>query len=296
VVASPAEIRLKSVLVPTDFSATSQKALRHAVAIARHYGAKVNLAHVVSSLAITVAGRGAMKVAIEAARRDARQLENELLECGALKDLRYEVMVRRGEVWGELDKVIRQEKVDLLVIGTRGRRGVRKVLLGSVAEQIFHRAACPVLTVGPSAYQESRVDTILPTTTYLFPTDFDEASLRALPHAISFANHVPAKLVLLHVVRTRRVRDSFLGRATLRQLQELTLGVGLKINPEFVVEFGPAGPVSEKILQTATKLKVDLIIMGLRRFTHANVASHRPWATAYEVVCGAGCPVVTIRK
>lgn len=295
VVASAAEIRLKSVLVPTDFSATSQKALRHAVAIARHYGAKVYLAHVVSSLTTTVAGRGAMNVAVEAARRDARQLENQLLESGALKGLRYEVIVRQGDVWGELDKLIGQEEVDLLVIGTRGRRGVRKLLLGSVAERIFHRAACPVLTVGPSAYQESRVDTVLPDTTYLFPTDFDEASLCALPHAISFANHVPAKLVLLHVVRTRRVPDSFLSTATLRQLQELTLGIRLKVGPEFVVEFGPAGPVSEKILQTAAKLKVDLIIMGSRRFTYPTAASHRPWATAYEVVCGAECPVVTIR-
>jgi len=295
VVTSAAEIRLKSVLVPTDFSATSQKALRHAVAIARHYGAKVCLAHVVSSLTISVAGRGALKTAIEAARRDARQLENELLERGALKDLRYEVIVRQGDVWEELDKLIRQEEVDLLVLGTRGRRGVRKLLLGSVAEQIYHCATCPVLTVGPSAYQESRVDNVLPHPTYLFPTDFDEASLCALPLAISFANHVPAKLALLHVVRTRRVADSFLSTATLQQLQELTLGIGLKVQPEFVAEFGPAGPVSEKILQTAAKLKVDLIIMGSRRFTHPTAASHRPWATAYEVVCGAGCPVVTIR-
>ena len=296
VVGSAADIRLKSVLVPTDFSATSQKALRHALAIARHYGAKIYLAHVVSFLTIGVAGPGAMKTATEAARRDARQLENQLLECGALKGLRYEVIVRQGEVWGELDKVIRQEEVDLVVIGTRGRRGVRKLFLGSVAEQIFHRADCPVLTVGPSSYQESRVDDIHPNPTYLFLTDFDEASLCALPHAISFANHVPAKLVLLHVVRTRRVPDSFLSTATLQQLQELTLGIRMKVRPEFVVEFGPAGPVSEKILQTAAKLKVDLIIMGSRRLTYPTAASHRPWTTAYEVVCGAGCPVVTIRN
>lgn len=144
VVGSAADIRLKSVLVPTDFSATSQKALRHALAIARHYGAKIYLAHVVSSLTISVAGPDATKAAAEAAARDARRLENELLECGALKGLRYEVIVRQGDVWGELDQVIRQEEVDLVVIGTRGRRGVRKLFLGSVAEQIFHRADCPV--------------------------------------------------------------------------------------------------------------------------------------------------------
>jgi nucleotide-binding universal stress UspA family protein len=293
VVASAAGIRLKSVLAPTDFSATSQKALRHAVAIAEHYGAKIYVAHVVTSLAIAMAGPAARKTATEAEWRD--QLENQLLECGAPKGLRYELVVRQGEVWEELDNVIRQKEVDLVVIGARGRRGLRKLFLGSVAEQIFRRADCPVVTVGPSSYQESRVDSVQPNPTYLFPTDFDQASLSALPHAISFANQVPGKLVLFHVVRTRRVAHSFLSTVTVQQLQELIQGIPMKIKPEFVVEFGPTGPVSEKILQAAAKLKVDLIIMGSRRFTHANAASHRPWATAYEVVCGAGCPVVTIR-
>jgi nucleotide-binding universal stress UspA family protein len=69
----------------------------------------------------------------------------------------------------------------------------------------------------------------------------------------------------------------------------------MEVRPEFVVEFCLVGPVSEKILAAAAKLRADLIIMGLRRSTHADTASHLPWAAAYEVVCG-GCPVVTIRK
>jgi nucleotide-binding universal stress UspA family protein len=195
-----------------------------------------------------------------------------------------------------LNQIIRQEKVDLIVSGTHGRRGLRKVILGSVAEQIFRYADCMVFTVGPGSYKESRVDDILPNRTFLFATDFSEASQPALPYAISYANQFGAKLVLLHVVPTTRNPKSLLHMASLQRLEELTLKSTLNVRPEFVVEFCPAGPISEKILDIADKLKVDLIIMGLRRSTYVEAASHVPWATAYEVVCGAGCPVVTVRS
>ncbi len=65
------------------------------------------------------------------------------------------------------------------------------------------------------------------------------------------------------------------------------------IDAEFVVQFGIP---SEKILQVALDKRVDLIILGLRREPLAGTISHKPWATAYEIVCGAGCPVLTARQ
>jgi len=295
-IASAIAPRLKSVLVATDFSETSQKALRHALAIARHYGAKLYLAHVVSSLGFTLAGADALNAATEAAKRDAHHLETRLVESGALAGLHHEFIIGQGAVWEMLNQVIRQEQVDLIVNGTHGRRALRKVLLGSVAEQIFRYADCMVFTVGPGSYQESRVDDLLPNRTFLFLTDFTEASLHALPYAISYANQFSAKLVLLHVVHTSANPKGLLHRASLQRLEELILNSTLKVRPEFVVEYCSAGPISETILETAEQLKVDLIIMGLRRSRHVEAASHVPWATAYEVVCGAGCPVVTARR
>jgi nucleotide-binding universal stress UspA family protein len=295
-IASAVDPRLKSVLVATDFSDTSQKALRHALAIARHYGAKIYLAHVVSSLGFTLAGADALNAATEAAKRDANQLETRLVESGALAGLHHEFIVGQGAVWEVLNQVIRQEQVDLIVNGTHGRRALAKVLLGSVAEQIFRYADCMVFTVGPGSYQESRVDDILPNRTFLFPTDFTEASLYALPYAISYANQFGAKLVLLHVIPTAPNPKGLVHTAALKALEDVSRKGTLKVKPEFVVEYCPAGPISEKILETAEDLKVDLIVMGLRRSTHVEATSHVPWATAYEVVCGAGCPVVTARR
>ncbi|MBZ5664139.1 MAG: universal stress protein [Acidobacteriia bacterium] len=304
------DLRLKSILAATDFSEASQKPLRHALAIARHYGAKLYLAHVVSSLGFTLVGPDAVSAATEAAWRDARQLEDDLARRGALAGVRHEVIVRQGEVWEELEKVITQEQVDLVVIGTHGRRGLGKLLLGSVAEQIFRHADCLVLTVGPGSFQENAVEGTRAIRPFLLATDFGEASLQALPYAISSANHFRAKLVLLHVVSAVPTPESTrwytagdvmqmrenARMASLRRLEELTQNATLEVRPEFAVEFGSTNSVSEKILQTAEKLMVDAIIMGLHRSAHIATVTHMPWATAYEVVCGARCPVLTVRN
>ena len=75
-------------------------------------------------------GPDAVIAATEAVSRDARQLEDDLVQRGALAGLRHEVIIRQGDVWEELEKVVRQEQVDLVVIGTHGRRGLGKLLLG----------------------------------------------------------------------------------------------------------------------------------------------------------------------
>jgi nucleotide-binding universal stress UspA family protein len=79
-------------------------------------------------------------------------------------------------------------------------------------------------------------------------------------------------------------------------LKELAQNATLEVRPGFVVEFSAVSPVSEKILEEAERLRVDVIIMGLHPSTHIGTASHMPLATAYEVVCGAGCPVLTVRR
>lgn len=293
-------VRLKSVLLATDFSEASQKPLRHALAIARHYGAKFYLAHVVSSPGFTIAGPPALELTTEASTRDVQQLEHDLVASGSLAGIDHEFIVREGVVWEELQSIISQNQIELLVLGTHGRRGIGKMLLGSVAENAFRHADCLVLTVGPNSYPLPFSKT---SPQFLFATDFGEGSLHALPYAISLAIHFGAKLVLLHVVPIAptpenpahsipAIRDAA-RMACLRHLEQLLRGEQeMELPPEFVVHFGLA---SERILQVALEHKAELIIMGLRRSTHIATAARMPWATAYEVVCNAGCPVLTVR-
>ena len=302
---------LKSILIATDFSQASEKPLCHALAIARCYGTKFYLAHVVSSLGFTLAGPAAIAAVEEVVCRDAAQLEDDLVRSGALSGLQHQVVIRQGEVWPELEAIIRQEQIGLIIIGTHGRHGMGKLLLGSVAEEIFRQADCPVLTVGPNAYQQPRIGTPRADRSLLLATDFGDASIHALPYAISFANQFEAKLVLLHVIPSIPMpadpllwatpsyvaqRQETARKTRLRWLEELTRNATLEVRPEFREEFGSASSVSEKILEAAERLRVDLIIMGLHRSIYIGTACHMPRTTAYEVVCRAGCPVLTVRS
>jgi nucleotide-binding universal stress UspA family protein len=310
VIATAVNPQLKSILIATDFSPASEKPLCHALAIARCYGAKFYLAHVLSSLGFTLAGPGALAVVEEAVCRDAAHLEVDLVRSGALSGLQHEVVIRQGEVWPALEAIIRQEQIDLVIIGTHGRHGMGKLLLGSVAEEIFRQADCLVLTVGPNAYQQPRVGTPRANRSFLLATDFGDASIHALPYAISFANQFAAKLVLLNVIplapmaadphwctasNAAQMQENA-RIATLRRLEELTRSATLQVRPEFHVEFESANSVGERILEAAEWLRVDLIVMGLHPSSHIETASHLGWNTAYEVVCRAGCPVLTVSR
>src|SRR6516164_4849132 len=116
-----AENRIESILVAYDFSEASRKPLNHAIAIARHFEAKLHLAYVVCSIGYGIAGPEASQLASEGSQRDIRQLEAELLKSGALSGLQYELILREGNVWEQLECIIREKHVDAVVVGTHAR-------------------------------------------------------------------------------------------------------------------------------------------------------------------------------
>jgi nucleotide-binding universal stress UspA family protein len=255
---------------------------------------------------LTLAGPEAIAQATTLAFRDISLTERELVASGALRDMRHRVIVRQGDVWNELQAVIRDEAVDLLVIGTHARTGLKRLVLGSVAEQIFRNACCRVLTVGPCSPPDAQLAPNGTNRPLLFATDFTEASLTALPHAISLANQRRTQLVLLHMlspyaqvkgngwytpgdVAAMRVAAEAAAR---KRLEHLIANVHLAVEPAFIAE---SGEPAEGILRAAESLHAEIVIMGLKWRRYIDTISHLPWSTAYDVVCGAGCPVLTVR-
>ena len=195
-----AALKPRSILIATDFSEASEKALRYSLALARFYESKFCLAHVVSSLGLTMAGPDAIAACEEATSCEAAELEDSLIQAGALTGIQHKFIVRQGELWPELQGIIRQENADLLVVGTHGRHGIAKLFFGSIAEQIFRQASCPVLTFGPYCDDRPWFGTSSTPRTFLFATDFGPASLHGLPQAIAAANQFGAKLAFLSIV------------------------------------------------------------------------------------------------
>jgi nucleotide-binding universal stress UspA family protein len=297
-----AALKPRSILIATDFSEASEKALRYSLALARFYESKFCLAHVVSSLGLTMAGPAAIAACEEAVAREAADLEDSLIQTGALSGIQHKFIVRNGEMWPELREIMRQENADLLVVGTHGRHGIAKLFFGSGAEQIFRQASCPVLTFGPHTDGCPWFGTSSTQRAFLFATDFGPASLHGLPQAIAAANQFGAKLAFLSIVPAAPSHtDEGLknGRAdaylrTLQRLTELADDSGLDPRPEVYVAFDSERPVSEKILETADRLRADLIIMGVHDSAHAGIVSHLDLATTYDVVCHASSPVLTV--
>jgi nucleotide-binding universal stress UspA family protein len=162
------------------------------------------------------------------------------------------------------------------------------------------------VTVGPHSPIEAVVESAETVRPFLFATDFSEPSLRALPYAVSFANQRRTKLALLHMLSPvphldgnawytasdveRMRRGAQL--TTRKHLEELTARADLAVEPAFLAEFGEP---ADGILRTAGALHAEVIVMGLKSRTHVDTLSHLPWSSAYRVVCGAACPVLTVR-
>ena len=291
-------IQLKNILFLTDFSAPSEAALPFAAAIARTYGAKVYALNVIIPAMYLYTTPEYAGPAIEAEDECAKA---EMCKVdAAFAGLPHEIIIeRRIAVWSAVEQETKDYSIDLIVLGTHGRTGAEKFLLGSVAEEIFRLSRVPVLTIGPgvrtSIHSGGRFHRVL------FATDFSPESLAAAPYAVSLAQENHARLVLLHVMQHPKVRNAeeetrfelSVAEAIHRLYEIVPNGTELAYQLEVGVEYGPP---AGRIVEAARERHADLIVMGVRDAAgRLGAATHLERATAHRVVAHAGCPVLTAR-
>jgi len=279
----PAALKLDNILVATDFSPASQVATRFAIEIARRHNAKLLMTHVAASQS--------EKSLMDAWRAGQSEIMDHFI-AGRLTGIPHELLVKPGEVWGVLSELIAERSIDLVVVGTRGRTGVWKLIMGSVAERIFRQAPCPVLIVGPSSSQKPEEGA----QRILVPTGFAHQSLYAVRYAVWLAEQLRSSLAVLHVVtdaeRLAPEEKERIGNERLKRLRALIPeDAKLPGAPQFFVEFGAA---TSQILETSAAWNPNLMVLGLRpvEADHPETAQ----AKAYEIVCKAPCPVLTVRE
>jgi nucleotide-binding universal stress UspA family protein len=283
----------KNILYLTDFSPAAQAAEPFAAELTKRYGARLHALHVRPPVINPMTPPESWKGLEKAAEIEAKRAEHKLLED--FGDIQPEVFVNEGDIWQNVEDAVEGCKVDLVVMGTRGRSGIHKLLLGSIAESIFRLVSCPVLTMGPHVAKHSPTGIF---THILFATDFDPRSMAAA-YAVSLAKEYQAQLTLLHVIDEPKtgelLRPYDLGSSPAKLLRSLVPPeVNLDCVPDYVVEIGPA---AEKILEVAAERKVDLIVLGVRRASGVpGAAEHLPISTAHKVVSQAACPVLTVRS
>jgi len=289
--ATNARVALRNIIAATDFSDHSVSVLRHAAAIARRHRSTLYVVHIIPTDVYKSVPAELMAEAFRQTRAYVKDAMSNQLRLDFLQRVKNETVIREGQVAPELLKVTTERNASLLVIGTRGRHGLERLLQGSVAEEVFRQASCPVLIVPPRADETSG----LPVRTILYPTGFSGNSLCACPYAFSLARTYRARLILLHVMPTESVQSQD-DTARLRASGEERLRHLFAAKERFAQEpilYVEFGPVEKKIVGIAVENNADLIVLGIAAAPAST--AYLPEGITYKVVREAPCPVLTVR-
>lgn len=288
-------LEFKQILCPVDFSESSERALVHAAALARWYEAHLAVLHVVPTPDVIHAAGSLVEPPVPMPREQAlenmkRSIGTTALPPGAT------LVAESGDPRATILDQATSRKTDLIVMGTHGRRGFKRLLLGSVTEAVLHEAPCPVLTVPPhapvSASQAVGFKRIL------CPIDFSPSSVDALGCALDLARQADGRVTLLHVLEwlpeeqftvpdymNQIVEDA---RARLRSLIAGESRTWVEIDDDVVF-----GRPHREILRAAEARPPDLIVMGAQGRGGIGLALFG--STTQQIVRLAACPVLTVR-
>jgi len=288
---STKDIHFARILVGTDFSEPARHALNLAIAISQIFGSELFIVHAVSPF-IYGDGQNAMPVEMITAQLEAakEEMTNLIASDPRLTGLKVNTTVANAEAVALIEQVAKEQKVDLIVVGSHGASGVERLILGSAAEAVLRRASSPVLIVGPNCRVERH-----PFRSILFCTDLDVSSLRAAQYASALAEGSDGRLTLLHVVEggpaTPGARSDLAESHLQHQLCSLLpAGADVFCKPKTRIEHGSP---SQVITGVAESEAASLIVVGLRN--RSPLADHSPWSTLSRVIRDAQCGVLAVR-
>lgn len=304
--AAPA-FQVRHVLCPTDFSDFSARALRHAIAIARSLGGDLTVAYVCPHV-VPLGGEVPYFTSEQlgsVARAEMIGSLKAFAEPAAAAGVAVRSVLLEGDPSRELASLAESLPADLLVLGTHGRGGFERFLLGSVTEKLLRRAPCPVLTVchddGPEPGASAALRRIL------CATELRETSAEVVGYALSVAEARQAELTLLHVLEGVPVvepvpplRVSMPDVLALRQSLEAEARERLRalVPPEarervVVRELVATGRSYREILRVAREEVAQLVVMGAHG--HGVIERMLFGSTTHHVVREAPCPVLVVR-
>jgi nucleotide-binding universal stress UspA family protein len=297
-------IDIKRILCPIDYSEFSRHALDYAIAVAQWYKASVTALYVLPQVSSLIpAGTPGLYPPFVFTTEDLQQFRAYLDAFVAQSGdkVKVETLVAEGTAAGEITRVARELPADLLVMGTHGRSGFDRLMLGSVTEKMLRKAPCPVLTV-PSQVAAVPAGPIQ-FTRILCPVDFSPSSLKALAFAESLAEEADAHLRVMHVLEPASVFEPVaMGgggappvnpNASAAALERLRGAItkDARIYSQ-VTETVTVGKAYREILREAAELRSDLIVVGAHG---GRVGSGAFGSTTNHVVREADCPVLSLR-
>jgi nucleotide-binding universal stress UspA family protein len=301
-------IHINRILCPVDFSEHSRHALDWAAAFGRWYGAAVSVLHVhrVAVPSLTASPVASPEPFLPTLLSDDERTNirhaAEAFVAEVREGLALDVIVEEDvNIAGAIVGAARTIPADLIAIGTHGRTGFDRVVLGSVAEKVLRTAACPVLTVPPRAANAPPL-AASGVTRVICATDFSESSSRALSYAASLAQRAGTPLTVVHILELVPdaadvlVPESDAFRAARFEDAKRSMAAAIPAavrNACTVDEMLLAGKPWREIVRLAAERQAGLIVMG----AHGRGVIDRMFfgSTTQQVVRQAPCPVLTVR-
>lgn len=290
-------LEIKLILCPIDFSEFSERAYHHALSLAEHYRAKLVAQHVVElwrypSLGFA-ASAGLYEEFCQSVRERGKMELQEFVKNHTHDEIQTELVVHQGMAPDSILSFAQTHKTDLIVMGSHGRRGYDRLMLGSVTDRVMRRAPCPVLAVREPPHDSIAADQgrghVHRLNRILFCADFSENSEQALKYAISAAAEYDAELTLLHVLEDpspARTEEAI--AAATEQLDKLIPPEGrttLKIKTAVRI-----GKPYMQIIQLALEAQIDMVAMGVHGYGALDPAVFG--STTYRVIQLGPCPVL----
>ena len=291
---------IKKILCAIDRSPSSLQAFGYALALARWQSARLNLLEVIEEAPPPGVNRAPTSDGVPNETRTTLERDlRRVLTARRASDVKVEISLRNGNVVQEILAQAKTSRPDLMVIGSHGRGGIQRLVLGSVAEKVLRLATCPVLTVrrGVRLVRRSRS----PFETILCPTDFSAAANKAVAYAKRLAQEADAKLILMTAVEwpfgdevtsgaVAELQKSIASNASDALTRLLPRPASNGPRAQAIVAVGKA---SAAIVKVARARSVDLIVMGVSGRGALDVAILG--STTHHVIREGAWPVLTVR-
>src|SRR6266478_5723918 len=292
-------LKIRLILCPIDFSEFSVSAYRHALSVAEHYEAKLVAQHIVELWRHPsfdfAASAGLYEESLQALRESGKEQLQEFVKKHTHDEIQPELVVQVGVAADSILSFAQSQETDVIVMGTHGRRGFDRLMLGSVTDRVMRRAPCPVLAASKPhdsvAAGEERGH-VHHLSRILFCADFSENSERALTYAISATAEYDAELTLLHVLEEipspAKTEEAI--AAVTERLDKLIPPEGRKnVKIKTAVRIGKP---YWQIIQLALGAQIDLVTMGVRGRGALDLAVFG--STTYRVIQLGSCPVLAV--
>lgn len=296
-------VKMKNILCATDFSDFSNRTIPYGVALAKEFDAKLYICHVIDLSSIAIYGEFQLNP-VDQQNRIKKEAHDQLHQMIGEQPVAWEPLIPVGHTADEVSRLVEEKGIDLVIAATRGRSGLKRLILGSVTERLMRVLACPLLIIhSPKRQFVDPVNQKVSLSKILVGCDFSPDSQLAFQHGLSLAQEFQAELHLAHVIEPSVTHDLLKPDNSLSEeiqqglIDRLTEKLQTMVPEEAQNWCTPEtrileGQPYEELVNYAATYEMDMIVLGVRG--HGLVKTLFLGSTTDRVVRQAPCPVLSV--